>query len=134
MIPSDETPSTKTAWIVDDDEEMLSAVKLMFRLLDYETRSFLNARDAAKILQYGNTPDLIILDINMPEISGLDFLEFIRRRREWDKIPIVMLSTESADVTVDRALAMGADHYIAKPVTMDELESAIDQAVQKRSG
>jgi CheY-like chemotaxis protein len=69
----------------------------------------------------------------MPEVSGLDMLEFVRRRPVWKNLPIIMLSTEAADVTVDKALALGADGYVTKPVMIDELESEIKQAMKKRS-
>jgi CheY-like chemotaxis protein len=64
----------KTIWIVDDDEEMIRAVQLMLKLLKYETRFFLGVRPAVKVLLEGKKPDLFMLDINMPEITGLDFL------------------------------------------------------------
>lgn len=121
----------KTVWIVDDDEEMTRAVQLMLKLLDCDARGFFNARSAAQTLLTGKRPDLIILDINMPEVSGLDMLEFIRRRAEWKDLPVLMLSTEAADVTVDRALKLGADGYISKPVTIEELERALKTAFLK---
>ncbi len=124
----------KIAWFTDDDRDMIKALSLMLRLLDYETRSFPNARRAARALLTGQRPDLLILDINMPEVSGLDLLEFIRSRRQWDDLPVIMFSSEAADVQVDHALALGADAYIFKPVTLDELEAAIAQAMQKRGG
>ena len=67
----------------------------------------------------------------MPEVSGLDMLEFVRRRQEWNDVPILMLSTEAADVTVDKALELGADGYVSKPVTIEELEKALNEAFQK---
>ena len=79
----------------------------------------------------GKRPDLMILDINMPEVTGLDMLEFVRRRKEWSDLPILMLSTEAADVTVDKALSLGADGYVSKPVTIEELETAMNTAFQK---
>ena len=121
----------KTIWIVDDDEEMARAIKLMLKLLDCNTTSFLGARPAAQSLLSGQQPDLLILDINMPEVSGLDMLEFVRRRGEWNDLPVIMLSTEAADVTVDRAMALGADGYVSKPVTIEELEKALNAAFQK---
>lgn len=121
----------KTIWIVDDDEEMTRAMRLMLQLLDCETKSFFNARAAAKRLLAGERPDLLLLDINMPEVSGLDLLEFIRRRGAWNDLPIVMLSTEAADVTVDKAMALGADDYVRKPVMLEELETALRRAFQK---
>lgn len=121
----------KQVWIVDDDEEMGRAISLMLKLLECETKNFLAARPAAQALLAGTRPDLLILDINMPEVSGLDLLEFVRRRPEWKDLPIIMLSSEAADVTVDQALALGADAYTMKPVTIEELEKAISQAFYK---
>lgn len=121
----------KHIWIVDDDEEMNRAIGLMLKLLDCEVASFFNVRAAAQTLLIGRRPDLIILDINMPEVSGLDMVEFLRRRPESKNIPIVMLSSEAADSIIDKALELGADSYIMKPVTMDELEKAMTAAFDK---
>ncbi len=118
----------KKIWIVDDDEEMGRAVSLMLQLLDCETKHFLNARIAAQALLAGGRPDMMILDINMPEVSGLDMLEFLRRRKEWKSLPVIMLSSEAADVTVDQAMHLGADGYVMKPVTIDELEKVMSRA------
>jgi CheY-like chemotaxis protein len=121
----------KNVWIVDDDQEMTQAMTMMLELLDFQVTGFLNARHAVQSLMDGKCPDLLVIDINMPEVTGLDFLEFLRRRPEWMHVPAVMLSTEAADVTVDQALALGADGYVMKPVTLEELESAIEAAFQK---
>jgi two-component system chemotaxis response regulator CheY len=123
----------RQVWIVDDDEEMGRAVSLMLKLLDYESKAFYNARSAAQALLAGAQPDLMILDINMPEVSGLDLLEFLRRRKEWKNLPIVMLSSEATDVMVDRALSMGADAYVTKPVMIEELEKAMAIAFYKHA-
>lgn len=121
----------KKIWIVDDDEEMGRAVSLMLKLLDCETRYFFNPRPAAEALLAGGKPDMMILDINMPEVSGLDMLEFLRRRKEWKNLPVIMLSSEAADVMVDKALKIGADGYVMKPVTIEELEKVMAQAFYK---
>lgn len=118
-------------WIVDDDHEMREAIRLMLKVIGCEALPYPNARAAAQALLSGGRPDLMILDINMPEVSGLDLLEFVRRRDDWDDLRILMLSTEAADVTVDRAMALGADGYVTKPVTMEELQQALDTALQK---
>lgn len=118
-------------WIVDDDQEMRDAIRLMLKVIGCDTRIYPDARAAAQALLSGQRPDLMILDINMPEVSGLDLLEFVRRRPEWSRLPILMLSTEAADVTVDRALFLGADGYVTKPVTVEELQRALDAALHK---
>jgi DNA-binding response OmpR family regulator len=121
----------RSVWLVDDDEEMTRAIGLMLKMLDCEVRAFHNVRSAVHTLLAGKAPQLLILDINMPEVSGLDFLEFLRRRPEWKGLPIVMLSSESADSMVEQALKLGADAYIMKPVTIEELEKAMTAAFQK---
>lgn len=118
-------------WIVDDDDEMRDAIRLMLKVLGVNATVYTDARAAAQALLAGKRPDVMILDINMPEVSGLDLLEFVRRRPEWSGLPVLMLSTEAADVTVDRALFLGADGYVTKPVTMEELQRALNAALQK---
>jgi DNA-binding response OmpR family regulator len=118
----------KRIWIVDDDEEMSRAVELMLKLLGCESRPFLAARPTAQAVLAGETPDGFILDISMPEVSGIDLLEFLRRRSETKDLPVIMLSTEAADVTVDKAMALGADAYVTKPVAIDELQAALEKA------
>src|SRR5688572_29086885 len=114
----------RQVWIVDDDEDMNRAIGLMLKVLDYEVTSFHSARPAVQTLLTGKRPDLLILDINMPEVSGMDVLEFLRRRKEWKELPIIMLSSEAADSMVDKALHMGANSYLINPVTIEELEKA----------
>jgi two-component system chemotaxis response regulator CheY len=121
----------RQVWIVDDDEEMNRAIGLMLKMLDCEVVAFPGARPAAQTLLTGKRPDLLLLDINMPEVSGLDLLEFLRRRKEWKELPILMLSSEASDTLVDKALKMGADGYLIKPVTLEEIEQAMATAMQK---
>jgi len=121
----------KRIWIVDDDEEMSRAVTLMLNMLDSDVKSFTKARAAVEKFNLGHYPDLIILDINMPEISGLDMVEFLRRRPETSRLPIVVLSSETTDEIVDKALNLGADEFIKKPVTIEELEKAMSNAFYK---
>jgi CheY-like chemotaxis protein len=120
-------------WVVDDDEEMLNAVRLMLSVLDHEAVTYLGARPVARALLNGGNPDLVLLDINMPEVTGLDLLEFLRRNPTTQKLPVVMLSTESSDVMIDRAKELGADAYVSKPVTLEELEYAMEEAFRKRN-
>ena len=120
------------AWIIDDDEEMIGAIQMMLKLLKVDSRYFLSARTAVEALMEQKLPDVLILDINMPEVTGMDLLEFLRQHPDWKHLPVVMLSTEAADVQVDQALAMGADAYVTKPVSVDELEAALQKASSAR--
>ena len=117
------------AWIVDDDEEMGEAIRLMLQMMEFQVQIFSDARSAAKALLAGQRPDVMILDIMMPEVSGIDLLEFLRRRPEFRQLPVVMLSSETTDVQVDEALELGADGFVFKPVTFEELEEALQAAM-----
>jgi two-component system chemotaxis response regulator CheY len=121
------------AWIVDDDDEMSQAVRLMLRMLDIETEIYRDARAAARTLLAGKKPDVLILDINMPEVSGIDMLEFIRRTDTLRNLPVIMLSSETTDVQVDEALNKGANAFVFKPVTIEELEGALAKVLPRRS-
>jgi CheY-like chemotaxis protein len=123
----------KQIWVIDDDEEMGRAVGLMLRLLDSDATVFLSARSAVQTLLTGKKPHLMIVDLNMPEVSGLDLIEFLRRRPEWKDMPIVILSSEASDTMVDKALRYGADTYVTKPVTLEELEKAMEDAFSKHA-
>jgi len=67
----------------------------------------------------------------MPEVSGIDFLEFLRMRDDLKEIPVVMLSSETTDIQVDEAMRIGANAFVFKPVTLEELEEAIRIALPK---
>ncbi len=113
------------AWIIDDDDEMSHAVRLMLELLEFEVKTWRDARQAARALLAGQRTDLIVLDINMPEVTGMDFLEFLSMRKELKGQKVIMLSTEASDVRVDQAMNLGASGFVSKPVTIDELETVI---------
>lgn len=122
----------KPAWIIDDDGEMAYAVSLMLKLMGYKPEIFLDPRKAMHTLLAGNPLDLMILDMNMPGVTGIDVLEFVRGRPQWQQIPIVILSVETADIIQDEAMAHGADAYLFKPMTLDEMEHAVTTAIQHR--
>ncbi len=123
----------RVAWIVDDDDEMSQAVSLMLKLLDYNCEIFRDARSTGRQMLQGRKPDVFVLDINMPIVSGIDLLQFIRTRQGFQQIPVVMLSSETTDAQVDEAMRVGADAFVFKPVTLEELEEALAAAIRKRS-
>ena len=122
----------KNAWVVDDDAEIRTALRMMLRMLGYNLTEFMDVASAAKALVSGDAPDLVLLDINMPRVSGMDLLAFIRKHALWRHLPILMVSSESTEQFVEQAITTGADGYVFKPINMDELEMAIKTAVRRR--
>jgi two-component system chemotaxis response regulator CheY len=107
----------KTVLVVDDSRIMRNIVKNTFSELKIPCQ-FLeasNGREALRILEI-QTVDLVLLDWNMPELSGLDFLKKIRAMDIYKKLPVIMVTSESARYNVVDALKNGATDYIVKPV------------------
>jgi two-component system chemotaxis response regulator CheY len=108
----------KTVLIVDDSKIMRNIVKGTF---DRITRpaNFLEAEDGKKAVQVllSNPVDLILLDWNMPNLSGIDFLRKIRTLEKYKSIPIIMVTSEASKLSVIEAVREGATAYITKPFT-----------------
>ena len=123
----------RSVWLIDDDEDMNTAVSLMLKLIDYETECFRDATSATKALLEGRRPALILLDIKLPKVSGKEFLITLRNQQQYSDLPVLMLSSEFADSEVDELMRIGADGYVFKPVTIDEMQQAIEKAIAKHS-
>jgi two-component system chemotaxis response regulator CheY len=107
----------KTILVVDDSRIMRNIVKNTFSQLKIPCQ-FLeaaNGREAFTILQ-SQMVNLILLDWNMPELSGIDFLKKVRAMEQYKNLPIIMVTSESAKYNVIEALKSGATDYIIKPV------------------
>ena len=107
----------KTVMIVDDSRIMRNIVKNTFSELKIPSQ-FIEAANGKEALQHlmNQNIDLVLLDWNMPELSGLDFLKKVRAIEKYKTLPIIMVTSESARFNVIEALDAGATDYIVKPV------------------
>ncbi len=69
--------------------------------------------------------DLIITDINMPDINGLELVNFIKKNENYKNIPLFIITTERSEADVKKGLALGADEYIVKPFSPDKLQEVV---------
>jgi DNA-binding response OmpR family regulator len=113
------------AWIIDDDVDMCKAVGLMLVVVGVQARSFSNPIEAGKALLSVPPPDVIFLDLNMPKVDGAEFLRFVRSRYPKDKLPVVMLSVESAETAVYTLISAGANGFLVKPLDVDDLRKTL---------
>lgn len=123
--------------IVDDDPQFVCDAKAHIERLGYEVTTAADGTSALKLAQ-SVAPDVIVLDINFPESKTskrrtLDGIEVLRRLREADNVPILMLSTTNISAVKVMALSLGADDYMSKPVEYEELGARI-QAILRRAG
>ncbi|MDR2553688.1 MAG: response regulator [Treponema sp.] len=107
----------KTVLVVDDSRIMRNIVKHTFSELKIPCQFIEagNGREALQQLQT-QTVHLVLLDWNMPELSGIDFLKEVRAMDQYKALPIIMITSESAKYNVIEALKNGATDYIIKPV------------------
>ena len=80
-----------------------------------------NGREALRVLEGGTLPDIALVDWNMPEMNGLEFVTAVRDRPDWRTVSLMMVTTESEQSNIVRALAAGAHEYIIKPFTPDAI-------------
>ncbi|MDR0313170.1 MAG: response regulator [Treponema sp.] len=109
-----------TVLIVDDSRIMRNTVKGALTVLNV-SGVFLeadNGEDALKTLEEHHI-DLVLLDWNMPKLSGIDFLKQVRANEKYKKLPIIMVTSESAKFNVIEAIKNGATDYVTKPVNLD---------------
>lgn len=121
--------------IVDDSKLIHQMYKLL--LMRYHNCAIVDAMNGLEALEaLAKEPDfdLILLDINMPVINGVQFLEKIKESGRYLHIPIIVISTEGKEEDTMRALQLGAWGYIIKPLKPEALYSLIEKVLAKRQG
>ena len=123
-------PDKDTLLVVDDNAALREGLKDILTFEGFEVHLAANGRLALELMQ-ALRPDLIISDIGMTETDGYAFYDAVRARPEWVTIPFIFLSArgEREDVSLGRSL--GAEDYLVKPVTRDELVIAIHSRLQR---
>jgi two-component system KDP operon response regulator KdpE len=116
--------------VIDDSPEIIEVVALCFQLR-WSGATVLSANDGAKGLELieAENPDVVILDVGLPDMDGFQVLREIRR---FSQVPIIMLTVKGEDTDVAKGLEMGADDYVTKPFSHIELLARV-QAVLRRA-
>jgi two-component system KDP operon response regulator KdpE len=112
--------------VVDDEPPIRKLLRMGLSTQGYEVLEASNGKASLQLL--AREPDLIILDLGLPDIQGHELLRMIRARNE--RVPIVVLSSRGDEVAKVRALDFGADDYVTKPFGMDELLARIRAALR----
>ncbi len=117
----------KRILIADDSPAARSLVgALLAGSKELEIERVSTGLEAIKLLS--TTPiDLVLTDIHMPEINGLELIRFIKEDERLRSIPVIIISTEATERDRQRALDLGADDYLAKPFTSAQLQAAIER-------
>ena len=115
--------------VVDDEPQILRVMRASLPIRGYEVLTASTAEEALNQVSK-QVPDLVILDLAMPEMSGL---EVCRRVREFSSVPIIVLSAKGSESDKVAALDLGADDYVTKPFGMDELLARVRAVLRRLS-
>jgi DNA-binding response OmpR family regulator len=113
--------------VVDDDEDIRALVRELLQRAGFEVVEEANGRAALRVF-HSARPDLVVLDVAMPELSGWETLE---RIRDLSDVPVLMLTAKDAAADRVRGLRSGADDYVTKPFTRDELLARVEALLRR---
>jgi len=117
------------AMIVDDSRAMRSVLARMLKSCGYdEVWEAENGVDAFRQIKTHGSPDVVLVDWNMPQMTGIEFVQRVRRSGLLDEASLVMVTSETAIEKIAEALESGADEYLMKPFTQDALLEKIEIA------
>ena len=114
------------AMIIDDSRAMRSILRRIVTGLDFEATEAGHGQEALDQLEAGEMPDVCLIDWNMPVMDGYTFITKVRENPDWRKITLMMVTTESEQSNIVRALAAGAHEYVIKPFTPDAIAEKLE--------
>lgn len=122
--------NTHTILVVDDDPALQKLVVSLLRRAGMETLQAIDAHQAQEHLDGDTLPDLVLLDLMLPEISGIQFLQKIRKRSEFDDLPVIILSALADPEQIREGIESGADRYLTKPYLANNLIKTVREVLQ----
>ena len=115
--------------VVDDSVIMRKVIEQILEVLGHEAVQAAHGIEALEQLKATDDIELILLDWNMPEMNGIEFLRTVKRDQRFQEIPVIMLTTESERRKMIEAIEAGARHYLTKPFQPETLATKILQCV-----
>lgn len=123
---------TDKVLIVDDEPNIVISLEFLMEQAGYAIDVARTGDEAiARIGEFA--PDLILLDVMLPGMSGFDICQIVRQSPEWEHIKIIMLTAKGRDVEVSKGLALGANAYITKPFSTKDLLAEVANQLATRA-
>ena len=116
--------SKPTIVVADDNADICDLLQVGLGRLDFEVLVATNGREAYELI-ISHHPSLVLLDLVMPELSGLEVLAKLREETEFAKIPVIMITARTQDDDIERGFKLGATDYILKPFNLKDLTTKI---------
>lgn len=115
---------SKTVLIADDEPNIVISLEFLLEQAGYRVLVAHDGQEALEAIER-QPPDLVLLDVMLPRLSGFDVCQKIRENPEWQHMRIVMLTAKGREVEISKGLALGANAYITKPFSTQELLAQI---------
>jgi two-component system, OmpR family, phosphate regulon response regulator PhoB len=116
--------------LVEDDPDQAALAELRLTMAGYQVHSVDRAKGLSRYLRQQARPDLLLLDVMLPDGNGFDILAQLRGRPEFSTLPIVLLTARTELVDIRKGLALGADGYITKPYSKNQLAEVIGHVLK----
>jgi len=118
--------------VVDDSLTMRRVIKnLLAKIGITDVVEASDGLEALEVLEQTDGIDLILTDWNMPNMTGIEFVEKVRSNSKYDNIPIIMVTTNASKSDIIRAIGAGVNNYIAKPFTPETIKEKIEQTMAR---
>ena len=118
--------------LVDDEPDIVELVSLHLKKSGFEVKGFQDADTFYRFIET-NCPDLIILDLMLPDTDGLEICKSLRRKEDFSSIPIIMLTAKDEEMDKILGLELGADDYVTKPFSPKELVARVKAVLRRQS-
>jgi two-component system, chemotaxis family, chemotaxis protein CheY len=109
------------AAIIDDSRAMRMIIGRTLKELGFEVTEAANGREGLDCLENNPQMDLVLVDWNMPEMNGLEFVQALRGNQSLSHLPVMVVTSETEASQAERALLAGANEYVTKPFSKEEL-------------
>jgi CheY-like chemotaxis protein len=131
LQPVAKTPARTVILLVEDDPDQMALAQLRLTMAGYQVRTVDRAKALSKFLREQPRPDLLLLDVMLPDGDGFDILGKLRARAEFAMLPIVLLTVKAGLADIRKGLALGADGYITKPYSKNQLAEVIGRVLKQ---
>ena len=131
LPPLDKPPARTTILLVEDDPDQAALAELRLTMAGYRVRAVDRAKALSRYLREEARPDLLLLDVMLPDGNGFDILAQLRASPEFATLPIVLLTVKAELADIRNGLALGADGYITKPYSKNQLAEVIGRVLKQ---
>lgn len=115
---------TSKVLVVDDEPNILLSLEFLIKKAGFQVRTAKDGEEALEALA-AERPDLVLLDVMMPRKDGYEVCQTIRQNPDWQDMKIIMLTAKGREVEKEKGLALGADDYITKPFSTQEVVAKV---------